>query len=200
MDETMVTPYYVEDISTTPSTFKKFRYPMAGQTSHQVTLGIHDTRTGNTIFIQSEGPADQYLTNISWDPDNAHVHIILLDRATEHFKVERFDAATGQLVRTLFEERDEKWLEPQHPLTFLKHSPNRFVHWSQRDGWWHLYLYDVGQGMVRQLTQGDWSVKEVIGFDQRERYLYVAGTGTVDAQDPAGAMETHLYRVELATG
>lgn len=200
MDETMVTPYYVEDISTTPSTFKKFRYPMAGQTSHQVTLGIHDTRTGNTVFVKPEGPADQYLTNISWDPDNAHVHILLLDRATEHFKVERFDATTGQLVRTLFEERDEKWLEPQHPLTFLKRSPSRYVHWSQRDGWWHLYLYDVGRGLVRQLTQGPWSVKELIGTDQQERYLFVAGTGTVDPQDPAGAMETHLYRVELATG
>ena len=119
MDETMVTPYYVEDITTTPSTFKKFRYPMAGQTSHHVTLGVYDTRTGKTVFINPDGPADHYLTNISWDPDNTHIQIILLNRATDNFKVIRYDVSTGRAVRTLFEESDMKWLVPEHPLTFL---------------------------------------------------------------------------------
>lgn len=200
MDETMVTPYYVEDISTTPSTFKKFRYPMAGQTSHQVTLGVYDLRTGKTAFITPEGPPDHYLTNISWDPDNEHVQIIVLDRATDHFRVERFDAATGKAERTLFEERNDKWLEPEHPLTFLKTQPTRYIHWSQRDGWWHLYLYDTQLGMLRQLTKGNWVVKDILGFDVKERNVFVEGTATIDPKDPKGAMETHLYRVELATG
>ncbi|MEO7080277.1 MAG: DPP IV N-terminal domain-containing protein, partial [Flavobacteriales bacterium] len=200
MDETMVTPYYVEDISTTPSTFKKFRYPMAGQTSHHVTLGVYDTRTGKTAFINPEGPADHYLTNISWVPDNKHIHIILLNRATDHFKVMRYDAFTGEAERMLFEERNDKWLEPEHPLAFLKKSPSRYIHWSQRDGWWHLYLYDVGQGMVRQLTEGKWVVKDILGFDKREQNVFVSGTDLIDEKDPKGAMDTHLYRIELATG
>lgn len=200
MDETMVTPYYVEDISTTPSTFKKFRYPMAGQTSHQVTLGVYDLRTGKTVFIDPEGPKDHYLTNISWDPDNRHVQIILLDRRTDHFSVNRYDASTGQLVRTLFEERNDKWLEPEHPLTFLKKTPTRYIHWSQRDGWWHLYLYDVHLGLVRPLTTGNWLVKDIIGTDPGERFLYVEGTAEIDPKDPKGALETQLYRIELKSG
>ena len=200
MDETMVTPYYVEDITTTPSTFKKFRYPMAGQTSHHVTLGVYDTRTGKTVFINPDGPADHYLTNISWAPDNKHIQIILLNRATDNFKVIRYDAATGQAVRTLFEESDKKWLEPEHPLTFLKKIPTRYIHWSQRDGWWHLYLYDTEKGLVRQLTKGPWVVKDILGLDGQERFVYVSGTAVIDPQDPKGAMETQLYRVELATG
>lgn len=200
MDETMVTPYYVEDISATPSTFNKFRYPMAGQTSHHVTLGMYDLRTGKTAFITPEGPPDHYLTNISWDPDNQHVQIIVLDRATDHFRVERFDAATGKAERTLFEEHNDKWLEPEHPLTFLKTQPTRYIHWSQRDGWWHLYLYDLNLGMVRPLTKGNWVVKDILGFDAKEKYMFVEGTASIDPKDPKGAMETHLYRVELASG
>ncbi|HMN05254.1 MAG TPA: DPP IV N-terminal domain-containing protein [Flavobacteriales bacterium] len=200
MDETMVTPYYVEDITTTPSTFKKFRYPMAGQTSHHVTLGVYDTRTGKTVFIDPEGPKDHYLTNISWEPDNAHINIILLNRATDHFRVVRFDAASGKAVRTLFEERNDKWLEPEHPLTFLKKTPTRYIHWSQRDGWWHLYLYDIKLGLVRQLTQGNWVVNDILGTDPNERFLYVKGTAEIDPKDPKGAMESHLYRVDLSTG
>ncbi len=124
MDESMVTPYYVEDITTTPSTFKKFRYPMAGQTSHHVTLGVYDTRTGKTVFINPEGPADHYLTNISWGRDNQHVHIILLDRATDHFKVMRYDCAYRAMPYGCYSRStDDKWLEPEHPLTFLKNSP-----------------------------------------------------------------------------
>lgn len=200
MDETMVTPYYVEDISTTPSTFNKFRYPMAGQTSHHVTLGVYDLRTGKTVFIKPEGPPDHYLTNISWDQDNQHVQIIVLDRATDHFRVERFDAATGKAERTLFEEHNDKWLEPEHPLTFLKTQPTRYIHWSQRDGWWHLYLYDLNLGMVRPLTKGNWVVKDILGFDAKEKYMFVEGTASIDPKDPKGALETQLYRVELATG
>lgn len=200
MDETMVTPYYVEDISTTPSTFKKFRYPMAGHTSHHVTLGVYDTRTGKTVFIDPDGPKDHYLTNISWDPDNRHVQIILLDRKTDHFSVNRYDASTGQLVRTLFEERNDKWLEPERPLTFLKKTPTRYLHWSQRDDWWHLYLYDVNLGLVRPLTQGNWLVKDIVGIDPAERYVYVEGTAEIDPQDPKGALETQLYRIELMSG
>ncbi|MBK9422401.1 MAG: DPP IV N-terminal domain-containing protein [Flavobacteriales bacterium] len=200
MDESMVSPYYVEDISTMPSTFKKFRYPMAGQTSHQVTLGIYDTRTGKTVFIKPEGAPDHYLTNISWDTDNAHIQIILLNRATDNFKVVRYDVTSGQPVRTLFEESDPKWLEPEHPLTFLEKTPGRYIHWSQRDGWWHLYLYDVQKGMMRQLTKGNWLVKELIGLDRKEQYVFVEGTATIDPKDPRGATETQIYRVELSTG
>lgn len=200
MDETMVTPYYVEDISTTPSTFKKFRYPMAGQTSHHVTLGVYDTRTSKTVFIDPDGPKDHYLTNISWEPDNAHILVILLDRTTDHYRVLRCNAATGQVERTLFEEHDSKWLEPEHALTFLKKTPTRYIHWSQRDGWWHLYLYDLKLGLVRPLTQGNWVVKRIIGADPQEKYLFVEGTAPIDPKAPQGALETQLYRVELATG
>lgn len=200
MDESMVTPYYSEDISTTPSTFKKFRYPMAGQTSHQVTLGIYDTRSGQTLFIDPEGAKDHYLTNISWSSDSQHLHILLLNRTTDHLQVMRYDALTGEFERTLFEERNEKWLEPEHPLTFLERDPDRFIHWSQRDGWWHLYLYDLERGLVRPLTPGDWVVKRIVGLDRAERYLFVEGTDRIDAKDPKGALDTHLYRISLSNG
>jgi dipeptidyl-peptidase-4 len=98
--------------------------------------------------------------------------------------------------RTLFEESDKKWLEPEHPLTFLKKTPSQFIHWSQRDGWWHLYLYDTEKGMIRQLTKGPWVVKDILGLDAKERFVYVSGTAMIDPKDPKGAMETQLYSVE----
>lgn len=200
MDESMVTPYQLEDITTKPSTFKKIRYPMAGQASHHVTLGVYDTRSKKTVFLKTTGAPDDYLTNISWDPTEKFVLVIHLDRATDHLRVVQYDASTGEPVKTLIEEDDKKWLEPLEPLTFLKHAPTQFIYWSQQDGYRHLYLYDTGKGLVRPLTTGNWVVKRLIGLDARESAVYVEGTGMIDAKDPKGAMDTHLYRVDLATG
>ncbi|MBL7952223.1 MAG: DPP IV N-terminal domain-containing protein [Flavobacteriales bacterium] len=200
MDETMVTPYYLEDISTKPSTFDKIRYPMAGGKSHHVTVGVHDLSTGKTIFLRTGEPQDQYLTNISWSADDRNVQVVHLDRRTENLKLVRYDASTGAPVATLLEEHDGKYLEPQHAAHFLKSKPTRFIWQSQRDGWNHLYLYDIDKGLVRQLTKGAWVVKNVVGYDPKETFAIVEGTATIVPGAPSGATETHLYRVDLASG
>lgn len=200
MDETMVSPYFLEDISTKPSTFDKIRYPMAGGTSHHVTVGIHDMATGKKVYLKTGEPLDQYLTNISWSSDSRYVHVVHLDRKTENLKLVRYDASTGDPLATLLEEHDAKYLEPQHPAHFLKSKASQYIWQSQRDGWNHLYLYDASKGLVRQLTKGNWVVKEVVGFDPKETFAIVEGTAEIVAGNPKGAIETHIYRIDLATG
>ncbi|MBL7954825.1 MAG: DPP IV N-terminal domain-containing protein [Flavobacteriales bacterium] len=200
MDERMVSPYFLEDIGTRPSTFEKIRYPMAGDTSHQVTVGIHDLRTGKTTFLRTATPADHYLTNIGWSADEQQVTVAHLDRATEHLKLISYDPLTGEPKATLLEEHDEKYLEPQHPAVFLKTKRNQYIWQSQRDGWNHLYRYDATNRSVEQLTKGQWLVKDVVGMDPKETFIIVEGTAEIIPGRPAGALETHLYRVELNSG
>lgn len=200
MDETMVTPYWLEDIGTKPSTFDKIRYPMAGQASHHATIGVHDLVTGSTVFLRTGQPADQYLTNIAWEPDGRHLVVLHIDRATQNMSAMRYDAITGEALRTLFTEHDEHYLDPQHAPLFLKTRPTQFIRDSWRDGWNHLYLYNTQGEGVRQLTNGPWDVKEIVGLDAKERFAIVEGSGANTAKDPAGALETHLYRVDLVKG
>jgi len=200
MDESMVTNYMLEDIGTKPSTFEPIRYPMAGQASHHVTIGVHDMATGNTVFLKTGEPKDQYLTNISWEPDEQHLLVAHLDRATQNLRMVRYNAATGEPVATLFTEKDERYVEPLQPARFLKTRPNQFIWRSRRDGWEHLYLYDLRTGAARQLTKGNWEVERIVGVDAKESFAIVEGTAMIDPKDPRGATETHLYRVDLANG
>ena len=200
MDESMVTTYALEDLSTKPSTFKQVRYPMAGQKSHHVTVGIHDLKKGSTTFLRTGGPLDQYLTNISWDPTGTIVHVVHLDRATENLKVVSYDAITGNALGTLIEEHDDKYLEPQHPIEHIPGRTDRFIWRSQRDGWPHIYLYDKEGKPIRQLTKGTWEVKDVLGFDEKGELMIVSGTLPIDPKDPKGALETHLYRISTSNG
>lgn len=199
MDETMVTTYMLEDIGTKPSSFTAIRYPMAGQASHHVTIGVHDLATGNTVFLKTGEPLDQYLTNISWEPGDQHLLVAHIDRATENLRMVRYDAATGEAVGTVFTEHSDKYLDPQHPAFFLKEKPTQFIWHSNRDGWNHLYLYDVNTGLVRQLTTGAWDVKEIVDLGPGDRFALVEGSGTITSV-PSGALETHLYRVDIAKG
>ncbi|MBK9762661.1 MAG: DPP IV N-terminal domain-containing protein [Flavobacteriales bacterium] len=200
MDESMVTPYQLEDINSKPSTFKKIRYPMAGGASHHVRVGIFDMRTRKTLFLNTGEPLDQYLTNIAWGPDEKHLYIVHLDRATTKARLVEYDLTTGNATRTVLEESSEKYVEPLVPMRFLKRDANQFIWTSDRDGWTHLYLYDLRTGLVRQLTTGNWCVKNIVGFDAKESGVIVEGTAVGEGFTGAGGIETQLYRVELNNG
>ncbi len=200
MDERMVTTYQLEDIGSKPSSFRTIRYPMAGQASHHVRIGVFDLATRRTLFLNTGLPEDQYLTNIAWGPDARHLYVVHLDRATTLARLVEYDLTTGNAVRTVLEERDERYVEPQVPMHFLKQRPQQFIWTSARDGWTHLYLYDLRTGLVRQLTTGAWNVKRIVGLDARGTAVFVEGTEAGTGFPGAGAIRTQLLRVELSNG
>jgi dipeptidyl-peptidase-4 len=193
MDETMVAEYPLVDIESRIAKVENFRYPMAGETSHQVTLGVFNPETGKTVFMKTAGPDDHYLTNISWDPTEKFVYIAELNRGQNHMKFNKYNAETGDFVKTLFEEKNDRYVEPLVPAQFLKTKPNQFIWQSQKDGYTHLYLYDTEGNLISQLTKGSWVVTAVNGFDQAERRLYYSST-------EVNPIERHLYVLDLKTG
>ncbi|MCZ2101896.1 MAG: DPP IV N-terminal domain-containing protein [Chitinophagales bacterium] len=192
MDQSMVEDYPIVDWSVTPAVNKNIKYPFAGRTSHEVTVGVYHPKTKKTIFLQTGMPKDQFLTNVTWAPDEKLIYIQVLNRDQNHMQLNAYDAATGVFVRTLFEERDDKYVEPQHELYFLP-GDKAFVFWSQRDGWMHLYRYNQDGKLLNQITKGDWLVNEIVGRHDKNKELLI--TATKD-----GAMEKHLYAVNWTNG
>jgi dipeptidyl-peptidase-4 len=83
-----------------------------------------------------------------------------------------YDVATGNFVHTLFEEKNEKYVEPLHPMLFLKNNANQFIWQSRKDGYNHFYLYQINGTLVKQLTKGKWEVKQENGFDEKGDRLF----------------------------
>ena len=134
MDETMVTDYPLVNIDTRIATEEAIKYPMAGMKSHEVTVGVFNPATKQTVFLKTGEPKEQYLTNITWSPDEKYIYIAVLNRDQNHMKLNKYEVATGDFVKTLFEEENEKWVEPLHGLLFLKTKPDR-VYLAERKGW-----------------------------------------------------------------
>ena len=191
-DESMVADYPLVDISTKPASLNSIKYPMAGEVSHHVTIGIYDVKAKKTIFLQTGEPKEQYLTNIAWGPNEKFVYVAVLNRDQNHLKFNKYDVITGELVTTLFEEKDEQYVQPLNPMFWLKNS-NQFVWNSRRDGYRQLFLYEPNGKLLRKLTNTNWDVKDVLGQDQSGKNLIFTGTGE-------NGSETHVFSVELKTG
>lgn len=188
MDQTMVADYPVIDWSVTPAVSKNIKYPMAGKTSHQVTLGVYNINNQSTTFLKIDGDKEQYLTAITWSPDSKYIFVGVLNRGQNDMKMNQYDASTGAFVKTLFEEKDDKYVEPQHPLTFLPNSNTDFIWQSQRTGFNHLFLYNIDKGLVSQITKGDWLVTDILGFNDKKKEVFIVST----KETPK---ERHLYKV-----
>ncbi|GAA4374049.1 S9 family peptidase [Hymenobacter koreensis] len=193
MDQTMVSDYPLVNIAPFPAQAAPIKYPMAGDKSHEVTVGVYDVASGKTVFLQTGEPKEQYLTNISWSPDEKSVYVAVLNRDQNHMWLRQYDATTGAFVKTLFEETDAEYVEPQHALEFVPGRPDQFVYQSERDGYNHLYLYNTSGKLLRQLTKGEWLVNDLLGFDAKGKTAYFASN-----QD--SPIQRQVYSVGLGGG
>jgi len=178
IDQSKVMDYPLVDITERPAKDTLMKYPMAGSTSQSVTVGVYNVSTKKLIFLKTGEPYEQYLTNITWSPDGKQIYISVLNRDQNHLWLNKYDAVTGDFIKTLFEEKDDKYVEPLNPLMFLPNDPSQFLFLSQRDGWMHFYLCDTEGKLIRQVTKGDWVVTDFLGFDEKGKYAYYVSTGS----------------------
>lgn len=190
-NETYVTDYPLVDINTLPATSKIIKYPMVGQKSEQAAVGIFDLNTQKTIYLDIDTTDEHYLTNLSWSPDEKYVLIAEINRDQNHYWLNRYDVATGKKVNTLFEEKNEKWVEPENPAVFLPNKNDEFLWLSERDGFMNLYHYNTNGKLIRKTTNFKWVVQDILGFDSKGKYVFISGTGS-------DAREKHTYKIELS--
>jgi dipeptidyl-peptidase-4 len=190
MDQRMVTDYPIIDWTVRPAKTNSIKYPMAGDKSHEVTVGIYNVNTGKTVFLKTGEPKEQYLTNVCWSPDEQHIYIAVLNREQNDMKLNSYSVVTGYFERTLFEEKNEKYVHPVHPMVFVPNHPDQFIWQSEKDGYNHLYLYNIKGTLIRQLTKGNWVVTNLEGFDAKGTKVFYTST----AESP---VTRNLYSADL---
>ncbi len=202
MDETMVTTYPLVNIDARCAELVPHKYPMAGMKSHEVTVGIYNTATGQTVWLKTGLPKEKYLTNIAWSPDEQHIYIAELNRDQNKLDLVRYAVATGEREAVLFTEKSDKYVEPRQPIAFVSGKPNQFVWQSERDGYNHLYLYDTTGKLLKQLTSGQWVVQSLAGFDAKGENLFITATAPHPAHSKSEgtSMETYAWKVNLKNG
>ena len=193
MDQSMVTDYPQVDIFPREATHEPDKYPMAGMTSHKVTVGVYDLQSQQTVYLQAGDPTDRYFTNIAWSPDSKTVYILELNRGQNDCRLVSYNAITGERIAELYRETSDKYVEPQNPIQFLPWDDTKFILQSEKDGYNHLYLFDVKGKELKQLTKGPWVVMEVVGFNRKSQSIIIRS-------NELSPLQSNLYAVNVKTG
>ncbi|MES2487085.1 MAG: DPP IV N-terminal domain-containing protein, partial [Bacteroidota bacterium] len=192
-DETMVADYPLVQWSERIAEDKEIKYPMAGMKSEEVTLVIYDITGKTKTTLKTEGDKEQFLTSVTWSPDGKFIFVGVLNRGQNHLKLNKYDAVTGNLVKTLFEEQATTYVEPLHGLIFVPGKNDQFLYRTEKEGYEQLYLYNTDGRLIKKLGFKDVVVTELLNFDTDAKNVFYIGTAN-------NGLDRQLYKAELKSG
>ena len=191
MDQSMVTDYPQVNTFTRIASCEPDAYPMAGMKSHKVTVGVYDIAAGTTVWLDLGDVTDRYFTNITWSPDGKAIYLFELNRDQTDTSLDVYSAETGKKLRTLYTEHSDKYVEPLHPVSFLPWDSDKFLLWSDRDGFRHLYLMDTRGRMLKQVTKGPFVVRDLVGFCPKTKSVIIA-------TNELNPLQSNLFSVRIS--
>jgi dipeptidyl-peptidase-4 len=201
MFEGMVTDYNLMQIklpdndhskTVFPTQTETIKYPMAGNINHTVKVMVYDLKKKRSIEIKTAEKADEYLTNIAFSNNDDYLYIAIVNRAQKKMDLNLYDANTGAFIKTLFSETHTKYVEPEKPVIFSKTNSSRFLWFSERDGFNHLYLYNTRGELIKQVTKGNYAVSDFMGFDAKGDKIYYMAYST-------NGLDKYFYETDLKT-
>ncbi len=149
------------------------------------SISIHNAILTNKERIPDYVPA-KWLSKSS---DMIYFSRISRDLHKNDFCV--LDLNTGE-VKVLIEERLNTYIDTKP--TYLANDEKEIIHWSERDGWAHLYLYDNNGNLKNQITSGAWHCEGIVKVDEKNRIIYFVANGKEPNENP---YYQHLYKVNF---
>ena len=174
-------------------------YAKPGDRLPQSTPALFDMEKQVQIPLDRSIPQDQYFLVLGqWSEDSRFFTFEYNQRGHQLYELCAVDAATGN-VRTLAKEQTDTFVYYYDLWRYLFHDGKRLLWISERDNWRHLYMIDTQSGRARQLTKGEWNVREIHRVDEEGGYVLANanGLGAAKGEDP---YNKHVIRIDLASG
>lgn len=168
----------------------KFKYPKAGEDNSHVLVSIFHLDGANTTSVDIGKEKDQYIPRISWTQNPDLLSVIRMNRLQNKLEILHADAKTGQSRVILTEESGTYVdLDFNDDLRYLANG-KQFLYTSERDGFKHLYLYDISGKLIRQITSGNWEIGSIAAVDEKKSLIYYTST-------EVSSLERHLYVIGM---
>lgn len=147
-----------------------FKYPKAGEKNATVEIWIYDINSEDTFKAPIETEDEFYIPRIKWTKDANTLSVQRLNRHQNKLDFILVDAYSHK-AKTIFTETDKAYVEVYDDLRFLD-DKKHFIWTSEKDGYKHIYLYNLEGKEVRQITKGNWEVSSFYGYNQKTKTLY----------------------------
>lgn len=145
-----------------------------------------DVRTTNDQFDEFYGSR--------WLGDDNGFYLTRMSRDLKRMDI-CYVGVDSDSTRTVISERMNTYVESRQ--TRLLDGGRKMIHWSERNGWANLYLYNADGTLIRNLTEGAYHVDDVLAVNEKEGYVLFRACGKEKGENP---YQMHVYRVSLQGG
>ncbi len=169
-DESKVKEYTLTYYGDLYPDWETYKYPKAGEDNSIVEIYLYDLSTGNATKVDVGEETDQYIPRIKWTNDPSKLAVQRLNRLQNHLEILLVDASSGN-SQVMYTEDNDYYIDITDNLIFLPDN-EQFLITSEVDGYNHIYLYNIGGTLNKQLTNGNWEVRDVYGYDEKHELVY----------------------------
>lgn len=198
-DESRVKTYTLTFYESLYPRMYEYKYPKAGEDNSVVSVHFYSIATGKTVKADIGQETNQYIPRIKWSEDPSKLAIIRLNRLQNKVDVLLSDANSGS-SSVLFSETNKWYISEvdDHYINFLP-DKKHFVISSERDGYNHLYLYNMAGELVRQLTSGNYDVNDYYGYNPGTNTVFYSSSEPSPLQKAVYSIKTDGTGKQLLT-
>ncbi|MGI8951917.1 MAG: S9 family peptidase [Chitinophagaceae bacterium] len=149
---------------------EKTRYPEAGDTNPSVKVGVVNIETAQTVWSDFNEKDDQYFGTPFWTPDGKSLWLQWMNRAQNHLIVYAIDPSTGN-KKPVYDEQQKTWVDWLTDINFLANNKGYIIQ-SDKSGWMHIYHYAMDGNLIKQITDGNFTVTDIKNIDEKNNAIY----------------------------
>ena len=188
-DESKVKEYTLTYYGDLYPNYETYKYPKAGEDNSIVNIFIYNLDAEKSVKVDVGSNTDQYIPRIKWTNKPDKLSVQRLNRLQNKFEILLADATSGN-TQLIYNEENKYYIDITDNLIFLPNN-KQFIISSERDGYNHIYLYNMDGTMKNQLTHGNWDVTGFYGYDKKNKYVYYQSA-------ESSPLNRDVYRVNLS--
>ncbi len=169
----------------------RYKYPKAGEANSIVSLSIANIESASIQKVDVGPIKDQYIPRMKWTKSADVLAYIRLNRLQNHMELIHHSISKANET-VVYEEKSDTSIEIEsigNDITYLNDQKS-FIFTSEKSGFKHIYLQDFISGKQQAITQGNWEVDDLYGFDEKSKTLYFNST----ERTPIGR---DVYQIQL---
>lgn len=174
-----------------PSEYK-FKYPKAGEANSIVTIHTYDIASASDKLMDIGKETDQYIPRIKWTMDANTLSIVRMNRNQNKLELLMANASTGS-TSVVYTEMNDTYIDihqGEGDYVYFTADNKNFIIQSEKDGFNHLYMYDMSGKLINQITKGNWDVVQFKGIDEKTKTLFYIASETT-------ATEKDIYSIKM---
>ena len=175
-----------KEYATYPGSYD-YKYPKSGVDNSKVSVHTFDIKSRVTRKMDLPLDTDGYIPRIQFTSDPNKLAIMTLNRHQNRFSLYMANPRSA-VCQVAIQDESEQYVKEQ-VYSNIKFYPENIIMMSERDGYNHLYLYTIGGNLVKQITKGEFEVKDFLGWNQKTNEFYY----TSNEESP---LRTAVYKTD----